>query len=123
MYYYKGANYERTRKIYATNEELIQDIGKAYRPGISPGETVTAVIRTNVVELSKEPVVGQWSIPCRIISNTLNGTHWRISVDIDGVEFKADLNNTSDKSIYVGWTPGENAYYTAKPENVWFFNK
>nr|WP_106790313.1 ABC transporter ATP-binding protein [Massilistercora timonensis] len=98
-------------------------IDAAYRPGISPGETVTAVIRTNVVELSKEPVVGQWSIPCRIISNTLNGTHWRISVDIDGVEFKADLNNTSDKSIYVGWTPGENAYYTAKPENVWFFNK
>mgnify|MGYP005944601981 CR=1 FL=1 len=25
------ANYERTRKIYATNEELIQDIGKAYQ--------------------------------------------------------------------------------------------
>lgn len=94
----------------------------AYHPGISSGEKVTAVIRTNMVSLMKEPPVNGWSLPCRIISNTLNGTYWRVSVDVDGVEFKADLNNALDKNVYIGWTPGECAYYTAAPENVWFFN-
>jgi len=98
-------------------------IAAAHRPGIAAGETVTAVIRTNMVDLRKQPPEGGTCLPCKIISNTLNGTYWRISVEIDGKEFKADLSNATDKSIYVGWVPGDTAYYVAEPENVWFFNK
>ena len=95
-----------------------------YRPEISNAEKVTVIIRTNRIGISKEPDSAcENNIPCTIISNTLNGTFWRVGVKAGEYTLRADISNNTNGNVFHGWVPGDTAYLVIKPEDIWFYNK